>query len=129
MKHPQKLTVLLIRLLLVSCSDRNKKPNIIFIMTDDHARQAISAYGSYRNETPNIDRLANEGMLFENAYVTNSICAPSRAVILTGKYSHINGKIDNSGARFDSSQVTFPKLLQEAEYQTARTVRARPCRT
>ena len=119
MKHPQKLTVLLILLLLVSCSDRNKKPNIIFIMTDDHARQAISAYGSYRNETPNIDRLANEGMLFENAYVTNSICAPSRAVILTGKYSHINGKIDNSGARFDSSQVTFPKLLQEAEYQTA----------
>ncbi len=119
MKHPQKLTVLLILLLLVSCSDRNKKPNIIFIMTDDHARQAISAYGSYRNETPNIDRLANEGMLFENAYVTNSICAPSRAVILTGKHSHINGKIDNSGARFDSSQVTFPKLLQEAGYQTA----------
>ncbi len=119
MKHPQKLTVLLILLLLVSCSDRDKKPNIIFIMTDDHARQAISAYGSYRNETPNIDRLANEGMLFENAYVTNSICAPSRAVILTGKHSHINGKIDNSGARFDSSQVTFPKLLQEAGYQTA----------
>ncbi len=119
MKHMQKLTFLFILIFLASCSEITEKPNIIFIMTDDHARQAIGAYGSYRNETPNIDRLANEGMLFENAYVTNSICAPSRAVILTGKHSHINGKIDNSGARFDSTQVTFPKLLQEAGYQTA----------
>lgn len=119
MKHMQKLTFLFILIFLASCSEKTEKPNIIFIMTDDHARQAIGAYGSYRNETPNIDRLANEGMLFENAYVTNSICAPSRAVILTGKHSHINGKIDNSGARFDSTQVTFPKLLQEAGYQTA----------
>lgn len=119
MKHMQKLIFLFILILLASCSEKTEKPNIIFIMTDDHARQAIGAYGSYRNETPNIDRLANEGMLFENAYVTNSICAPSRAVILTGKHSHINGKIDNSGARFDSTQVTFPKLLQEAGYQTA----------
>ncbi|HCC69620.1 MAG TPA: sulfatase [Bacteroidales bacterium] len=119
MKKLKKLTVLLIPIMLISCSSRNTRPNIIFIMTDDHARQAISAYGSYRNETPNIDRLANEGMLFSNAYVTNSICAPSRAVILTGKHSHINGKIDNSGAKFDSTQVTFPKLLQGAGYQTA----------
>ncbi len=119
MKHLKILTVLVLTLLTFSCTEREKKPNIIFIMTDDHARQAISAYGSYRNETPNIDRLANEGMLFENAYVTNSICAPSRAVILTGKHSHINGKIDNSATRFDSSQVSFPKLLQEAGYQTA----------
>jgi len=119
MKYLQKITFLFILVLLASCNNKSEKPNIIFIMSDDHARQAIGAYGSYRNTTPNIDRLAQEGMLFENAYVTNSICAPSRAVILTGKHSHINGKIDNSGARFDSSQVTFPKLLQEAGYQTA----------
>lgn len=105
--------------LLFSCSERDERPNIIFIMTDDHTRQAISAYGSYRNHTPNIDRLADEGMLFENSYVSNSICAPSRAVILTGKHSHINGKIDNSGARFDSTQATFPKILQASGYQTA----------
>ncbi|HDZ41677.1 MAG TPA: DUF4976 domain-containing protein [Bacteroidetes bacterium] len=115
----ETMAVLMIMLFMISCGSKEEKPNIIFIMTDDHARQAISAYGSYRNETPNIDRLASGGMLFENAYVTNSICAPSRAVILTGKHSHINGKIDNSAARFDSSQVTFPKLLQEAGYQTA----------
>ncbi|MDT8401515.1 MAG: sulfatase [Bacteroidales bacterium] len=119
MKDPAKMAVFFIMLFMLSCGRKEEKPNIIFIMTDDHARQAISAYGSYRNETPNIDRLASEGMLFENAYVTNSICAPSRAVILTGKHSHINGKIDNSSARFDSTQLTFPKLLQEAGYQTA----------
>lgn len=119
MKNSARLIYLLFLVMLVSCRNNESQPNIIFIMTDDHARQAISAYGSYRNETPNIDRLAEEGMLFENAYVTNSICAPSRAVILTGKHSHINGKIDNSGARFDSTQVTFPKLLKEAGYQTA----------
>ncbi|MBS0011315.1 MAG: sulfatase [Bacteroidales bacterium] len=120
MRLPDKLTALIfLSFLLASCSGKTERPNIIFIMTDDHTRQAISAYGSYRNETPNIDRLATEGMLFENAFVTNSICAPSRAVILTGKHSHINGKIDNSGARFDSSQVTFPKILQTAGYQTA----------
>ncbi len=113
------MIILSVTALLFSCSERNERPNIIFIMTDDHARQAISAYGSYRNNTPNIDRLADEGMLFENSYVSNSICAPSRAVILTGKHSHINGKIDNSGARFDSTQATFPKMLQESGYQTA----------
>ncbi|MCA9172847.1 MAG: sulfatase-like hydrolase/transferase, partial [Planctomycetales bacterium] len=68
-----------------------KRPNIIFIMADDHAFQAISAYGSNLIQTPNIDRLAQEGMRFGRAYVTNSICAPSRAVILTGKHSHLNG--------------------------------------
>ena len=93
-------------------------PNIIFIFTDDHALEAISAYGSYRNQTPNIDRIAKEGMLFRNAMVTNSICAPSRAVILTGKHSHLNGILDNR-LRFDSTQVTFPKILQGAGYQTA----------
>src|SRR6185369_10362773 len=68
-----------------------KRPNIVFIMSDDHASQAISAYGSKLIQTPNIDRLAKEGMKFENCFVTNSICTPSRAAILTGKYSHLNG--------------------------------------
>jgi arylsulfatase A-like enzyme len=94
------------------------KPNIVFIMTDDHATNAISAYGGKLNETPHIDKLAEEGIRFERAFVTNSICAPSRAVILTGKYSHLNGVRDND-TRFDSSQVTFPKLLQENGYETA----------
>ncbi|MEC7542865.1 MAG: sulfatase-like hydrolase/transferase, partial [Verrucomicrobiota bacterium] len=68
-----------------------KPLNVLFIFTDDHAYQAISAYGSNRNKTPNIDRIAKDGMLFDRAFVTNSICAPSRAVILTGKHSHLNG--------------------------------------
>jgi arylsulfatase A-like enzyme len=108
----------------VSCDDSNpsskskKKPNIVFIMSDDHAYQAISAYDTTLIQTPNIDRLAKEGVLFTNASVTNSICAPSRAVILTGKHSHINGKIDNLSP-FDTTNVTFPMLLQKAGYQTA----------
>ncbi|MCI0694601.1 sulfatase-like hydrolase/transferase, partial [candidate division KSB1 bacterium] len=68
-----------------------KRPNIVFIMSDDHAAHAISAYGSRLNKTPNIDRLAKEGMKLENCFVTNSICTPSRAAILTGKYAHLNG--------------------------------------
>ncbi|NBC66270.1 MAG: sulfatase-like hydrolase/transferase [Bacteroidetes bacterium] len=99
-------------------STETDRPNIIFVMTDDHGYQAISAYGSDLIDTPNIDRLANEGMLFRRAYVSNSICAPSRAAILTGKHSHINGHINN-GSVFDSTQVTFPKLLQEEGYETA----------
>ena len=95
-----------------------KKPNILFIMSDDHAYQAISAYSNHLTETPNIDRIAKEGMLFTNACVTNSICAPSRAVILTGKHSHLNGKIDNMFP-FDTTNITFPQLLQNAGYQTA----------
>lgn len=116
------LSALFMLLILFSCSQRDHtesdKPNIIFVMTDDHAFQAISAYGSDLIETPNIDRLANEGMLFQQAFVSNSICAPSRAVILTGKHSHINGHINNFSV-FDSTQVTFPKLLQQNGYQTA----------
>ena len=98
-----------------------KQPNIVFIFSDDHAYQAISAYGDARklNQTPNIDRLAKEGMRFDRALVTNSICGPSRAVILTGKYSHLNGFYNNSNSVFDSTQVTFPKLLQKVGYQTA----------
>ena len=94
------------------------RPNIIFIMTDDHDRQALSCYGSDINETPNLDRVAEEGMTFNHCMVTNSICEPSRATILTGKYGHKNGVLDN-GTKFDGSQQTFPKLLQRAGYQTA----------
>ena len=95
-------------------------PNILFIMADDHDSKAISAYGGKLNKTPNIDRIANEGMLFSNCFVTNSICGPSRAAILTGKFSHKNGYYDNQAkAMFDGSQQTFPKLLQAAGYQTA----------
>lgn len=104
-----------------SCESTKKlpeQPNIIFIMSDDHAYQALSCYGGTINKTPNLDRIANEGMLFENSFVTNSISAPSRAVLLTGKLSHLNGQITN-GNSFDGSQLTFPKLLQEAGYQTA----------
>ncbi len=95
-----------------------KRPNILFIMSDDHAYQAISAYGSGLNSTPNIDRIAKEGAIFTRAFVTNSICAPSRAVMLTGKFSHLNGKIDNR-VPFDWNQVNFPMLLQQTGYQTA----------
>ncbi|MBT8185135.1 MAG: sulfatase, partial [Eudoraea sp.] len=95
-----------------------QRPNIIFIMSDDHAYQAISAYDKKLIQTPNIDRIAKMGMLFTNASVTNSICAPSRATILTGKHSHINGKIDNHFP-FDTTNVTFPQLLKNAGYQTA----------
>ena len=108
----------MIILCLASCKQELKKPNILFIMSDDHAYQAISAYDDKLIETPNIDRIANEGILFSNASVTNSICAPSRATILTGKFSHINGKVDNIFP-FDTSQVTFPQLFQKAGYQTA----------
>ena len=99
-------------------SKPNERPNIIFIMSDDHAYQAISAYGSKLIQTPNIDRLAKEGMLFTNACVTNSICAPSRATILTGTHTHVNGKIDNHFP-FDTTQVTFPQLFQNNGYKTA----------
>ncbi len=95
-----------------------KRPNILFIMTDDHACQATSCYGSRLNETPNIDRLAREGARFDNAFCTNSICAPSRAVLLTGKYSHLNGHINNA-VTFDGSQQTFVKLLRGVGYETA----------
>jgi len=94
-------------------------PNIVFLFTDDHAYQAISAYGSMINHTPNLDRIAKDGMLFRNCYVTNSICGPSRAVVLTGKYSHLNGFYTNGSGAFDGGQQTFPKLLQAAGYQTA----------
>ncbi len=101
--------------------DQQKRPNIVFIMADDHAVQAISAYGhpiSKLAPTPNIDRIAKDGAIFKNNFCTNAICGPSRAVILTGKHSHINGFRMN-GERFDGDQPTFPKLLQKAGYTTA----------
>ena len=98
------------------------RPNIVFVFSDDHATQAISAYGYPIGElapTPNIDRLAKEGMRFDRCMVTNSICGPSRAAILTGKYSHLNGFYFNEDTQFDGTQVTFPKLLQGAGYETS----------
>jgi arylsulfatase A-like enzyme len=101
-----------------TCRKTRRRPNILFIMADDHAERAISCYGHSLIETPQIDRIAKEGMRFNNSFVTNSICAPSRAVMLTGKYSHINGLRDNRDT-FDGSQMTFPKYLQQAGYYTA----------
>jgi len=99
---------------------QSSRPNILVILSDDHAEQAISAYGGSLMQTPNIDRIAKEGAIFRNSFVTNSICAPSRAVFLTGKYSHMNGLIDNSpGRRFDGSQQQVQKLLGQQQYQTA----------
>ena len=97
------------------------QPNILFIMADDHAWQAVSAYGDSRHliQTPQIDRLAREGVRFDHCLVGNSLCGPSRASIITGTYSHINGFYNNHNCRFDGSQITFPKLLQQAGYQTA----------
>lgn len=118
--------LLFITSLLCSCSQSDQgadtesdvRPNIIFIMTDDHAKNAMSLYGSKLIQTPNLDRIGKEGMVFNRSYVTNSICGPSRAVFLTGKYSHINGFKDNSD-QFDGSQMTYPKILQDHGYYTA----------
>lgn len=124
--------LVLVLFLFASCGEKKdvaeeslepkKRPNIVFIISDDHAYQAISAYGGRLEQiapTPNIDRIADEGMLFNRCLVTNSICGPSRAAILTGKYSHQNGFIDNTiGSKFDFDQQTFGELLQQAGYKT-----------
>ncbi len=104
--------------LLATSTRAADRPNILFIMSDDHAFQAMSCYGSKVNKTPNLDRIANEGMRFDRCYVTNSICGPSRAVILTGKFSHLNG-FERNGRTFDGSQQTVAKLLHKTGYQTA----------
>lgn len=99
-----------------------KPPNILFIMSDDHAVAAVSAYGESRLQlsTPNIDRIARNGMRFDRAYVANSICGPSRATMLTGKHSHANGFYSNEwSGPFNGEQQTLPLLLQEAGYSTA----------
>lgn len=107
----------LLALVVTALPAAEERPNILFILSDDHAAQAISAYGSRITKTPHIDRLAREGMLFKNCFVTNSICTPSRAVILTGKYSHVNG-VRTLGDAFDGSQPHVAKLLQKAGYYT-----------
>ena len=99
-------------------STENKRPNLLFIMSDDHAAHAMTCYGSRINETPNMDRIANDGVRLDNCFCTNSICTPSRASILTGKYSHLNG-VFTLNDKMDGRQMTFPKLLQEVGYQTA----------
>ena len=108
---------------LTVSAEKAKQPNILFIFSDDHALQAITAYGNSRYaahfQTPNIDRLANEGAIFLNSFCANSICGPSRASILTGKHSVINGYVDNTLSSFDGSQPTFPKFLKAAGYDTA----------
>lgn len=105
---------------LTNCHEQKigKHPNIIFIMTDDHTTQAMTCYGGTLLQTPNLDRIAAEGIRFDNCFVTNALSGPSRACILTGKFSHQNGFKDNTSL-FDGSQQTFPKLLQEEGYQTA----------
>jgi N-acetylglucosamine-6-sulfatase len=114
------LACILIGLLLdpVVSTAAQTRPNIVFIFSDDHALQAIGAYGSKVNRTPHIDRLAHEGALYVNSFCANSICGPSRACILTGKHSHLNGFLRN-GDRFDGEQTTFPKILSNAGYHTA----------
>ena len=104
---------------LSACSDavEQERPNIIFIMTDDHTTQAMSCYGGNLIETPNMDRIADEGMRFDNCYATNALSGPSRACILTGKFSHRNGFTDNAST-FDGSQLTFPKVMRENGYAT-----------
>jgi len=117
-------TVLPACLLIVSAglfnkvSQAQKKPNVLVIISDDHTMQSIGAYGSRFGVTPHLDKLASEGVLFNRAFVTNSICAPSRAVFLTGKFSHKNGHITN-GTRFNASQPQFHHYLNDAGYQTA----------
>lgn len=107
--------------LVGECQAQKQPPNILFLFSDDLTCQAISAYGDKRQllQTPNMDRIGREGMRFDRCLVTNSICGPSRATILTGKYSHLNGFYNNSNSRFDNTQQTFPKLLKGAGYSTA----------
>ncbi|MBT8045129.1 MAG: sulfatase [Verrucomicrobiae bacterium] len=112
---------ILIVVLCASHAMAADRPNILFIFSDDHALQAISAYGGRLEKiapTPNIDRIADQGAIFDNSFCANSICGPSRACILTGKHSHKNGFMRN-GHRFNGDQFTFPKLLKKSGYQTA----------
>lgn len=103
----------------LSSAFAQQKPNIVIIVSDDHAYQTISAYGSKYGKTPNIDRIAHEGAIVENMYVNNSICGPARATLLTGKYSHKNGFKDNETSNFDFNQPSFVKDLQKSGYNTA----------
>ncbi len=118
--RPTLLSLVLTGLAATAAAPAAQRPNIVWIFSDDHTQQAIGAYGSHLaklNPTPNIDRIAKEGMRFDRCYVGNSICAPARATLLTGKHSHLHGKMDNRGG-FNQDQQTFPKLLQKAGYHT-----------
>ena len=111
-------------LLFAACQDKKQEPgqrpfNIVYIMTDDHTAQMMSCYDTRYAETPNLDRIARDGVLFTNSFVANSLSGPSRACMITGKHSHKNGFYDNTHCKFDASQQTFPKLLQNAGYETA----------
>ncbi len=121
--HPTLHFALVFQLCTAVCvlAATRPPPNIVFIFSDDHAYQALSAYGDERHllETPHLNRIARGGMRFDRCLVTNSICGPSRATILTGTYSHVNGFVNNVNSVFDGAQLTFPKLLQKAGYQTA----------
>jgi arylsulfatase A-like enzyme len=120
MRRLLALALALLGSALSATSTVQRPPNIVMVFCDDLTMQAISAYGHPLRllQTPHMDRLAREGMLFERCFVPNSICGPSRAAILTGLYGHLNGFVRN-GNRFDGSQRTFPKMLQQAGYQTA----------
>jgi arylsulfatase A-like enzyme len=112
------MRLLLLSLLIFSVSFGQQPPNIIYIMSDDHDADAISAYNKKFISTPNIDRLAKEGVMFTKNFVSNSICGPVRATLITGQHSHKNGMKDNR-TRFDSSKLTMPKIFQQNGYQTA----------
>ena len=123
MKNINKIIYSLPLFLIQSAYSKEGKPmNIIFIMSDDHAMQAISAYGNPVSKlapTPNIDKIAHDGAIFNNNYCCNSISGPSRAAIITGKHSHKNGFMKNLAKGFDNTQQTLPKILQKNGYQTA----------
>lgn len=103
----------------LSAMAQGERPNIVYIMTDDHTAQMLSAYGNSPIQTPNLDRIARDGVLFRHSFVANSLSGPSRACLITGKHSHKNGFTDNEHGTFDGSQQTMPKLMQKAGYQTA----------
>ena len=114
------ITLAVFNLPVYAVTAAEERPNIVFIMSDDHAVRAVSAYGDSVVETPNIDRIAANGVRFDRAYVGNALCGPSRATTLTGRHSHGNGFYSNEwSGEFDSQQQTFPRLLQAAGYQTA----------
>jgi arylsulfatase A-like enzyme len=119
MKICERAASLFFFLIVTTVAYAQNRPNILVIISDDHAYQTISAYGSTFTKTPSIDRIAHEGAIFNRAYVTNSICGPSRASILTGRYSHINGFKDNENSNFNFNQDIFVKDLQAAGYLTA----------
>jgi arylsulfatase A-like enzyme len=116
---PFILTLLTFPVAFAQTGSTGKRPNIIFIFSDDHAYQAIGAYGNKIVKTPNIDRIAREGALLTNNVVTNSICGPSRATLLTGKYSHLNGYKRNDNTRFNTNQTLLSEELRKSGYQTA----------